>query len=64
MRIEDLMVVSQSTTPESMIDGAGIIDQLRKEGEIPEEAIIYIPPDKYNPEPKPSGVDDWDDEVW
>ena len=59
------MLVSQSTTPDSATDGAGIIDQLKKEGEIPEEVTVDIPPTEYNPEPEPTGGDQWDeDEDW
>ena len=59
------MLVSQPTTPDSATNGAGIIDQLKKEGEIPEEVTVDIPPTEYNPEPEPTGGDQWDeDEDW
>ena len=59
------MLVSQSTTTDTVTTGEGIVEQAKKDLGVPDNATIQLDDDEYNKEPEPPKADDdWDDEDW
>ncbi|MEE0913148.1 MAG: VWA domain-containing protein [Ruminococcus sp.] len=59
------MLVSQSTTTETVTTGEGIVEQAKKDLGVPDNATVQLDDNEYNKEPEPPTTDDdWDDEDW
>lgn len=61
------MLVSQSTTAETVTTGADIVSMATEDEDIPDNIQVELAPEQYNPEPEPSEESDggWgDNEDW